>query len=288
MRIVHNMDDLPSAFTLARQEAAGAFGDDEIYAERYLSQVRHTEIQIMADLEGGVCHLGERDCSLQRRHQKVLEEAPSPAVDPGLRARIGTAAVKLAESIGYVGAGTIEFLLDLNTKEFYFIEMNTRIQVEHALTEEITGVDLVAWQFRVAQGEPLNLGDMRPRGHAIEFRITAEDWRRGFAPSPGVLRVFEPPAGPGVRMDTHCRAGLTVTPYYDSLLAKLIVVGVDRSEALRRAKRALNEFHIEGVATTIDLHQALLAETAVFEGSYNTQWLENWVANASLEEEIRS
>ncbi|MHB2022425.1 MAG: acetyl-CoA carboxylase biotin carboxylase subunit [Mycobacteriales bacterium] len=288
MRVVGGAADLPAAFALASQEAAGAFGDGGLYAERYLPRVRHIEIQIMADQHGGVRHLGERDCSLQRRHQKVVEEAPSPAVPPGLRARIGDAAVSLAASVGYVGAGTIEFLLDPNAEAFYFIEMNTRIQVEHALTEQITGVDLVAWQFRVAQGEPLSLDDVSPRGHALEFRITAEDWRRDFMPSPGTLRVFELPAGPGVRVDTHCRPGFTVTPYYDSLLAKLIVHGSDRPEALRRAKRALGEFRIEGVTTTLPLHRALLSEPAVLAGDYSTQWLEDWVSSADLKEETES
>ncbi len=283
MRVVSKSDELPAAFALASQEAAGAFGDGGLYGERYLPWVRHVEIQVFGDRDGQVCHLGERDCSLQRRHQKVLEEAPSPAVRPELRERLGHGAITLAESVGYVGAGTVEFLFDADADAFYFIEMNTRIQVEHALTEEITGVDLVGWQFKVAQGEPLSLPDTTPRGHAFEFRVTAEDWHRNFAPSPGTLRVFEAPTGPGVRLDTHCSAGWTVSPYYDSLLAKLIVHGADRSEALRRAKRALGEFEVEGVATTLSLHRALLEEPAVVHGDYSTRWLEDWMS-ASCEE----
>lgn len=281
MRAVDTEAELTAAFALAEQEATGAFGDGGLYAERYLPRVRHVEIQVLADQHGLVRHLGERDCSLQRRHQKVIEEAPSPVVGPELRERLGQAAVKLARSVGYTNAGTVEFLLDAESGEFFFIEMNTRIQVEHALTEQVTGVDLVGWQFRIAGGEPLALPGASPRGHAMEFRVTAEDPGRGFAPSPGTLRVFDPPLGPGVRVDTHCRAGSSVPPYYDSLLAKVVVYGADRPEVLRRARRALAEVRVEGVATTVQMHRALLDEPAVVSGDYTTKWLEEWVSQLS-------
>lgn len=288
MRVVESPEDLDSAFALATQEAGSAFGDAGLYGERYLPRVRHVEIQILADHHGQVRHLGERDCSLQRRHQKVIEEAPSPAVAPAVRDRLGQAAVDLARSVGYTNAGTVEFLLDIDSGEFFFIEMNTRIQVEHALTEQITGVDLLAWQFRIAAGEPLALSDVAPRGHAIEFRVTAEDATRNFSPSPGRIGVFDLPGGPGIRVDTHCRPGVTVTPYYDSLLAKLVVYGADRAEALRRARRALAEFRVDGVATTLPMHRALLREPAVLAGDYTTQWLEDWMKGDIIDERVRT
>jgi acetyl-CoA carboxylase, biotin carboxylase subunit len=273
MRVLPDADALRTGYLLARQEAAGAFGDDGLYVERYLPRVRHVEIQVLADAEGGVVSLGERDCSMQRRHQKVLEESPSPLLSAEQRERMGEAAVRLARAVRYVNAGTVEFLVDADTGRFYFIEMNTRIQVEHPVTEELTGVDLVAWQLRIAAGERLDPGPVTPSGHAMEFRITAEDPDRDFAPSPGVLTTFEPPSGPGVRCDTHCFTGCSVPPYYDSLLAKLVVRGRDRDETIRRARRALDEFRVEGVPTTRRLHRWLLDQPEVIAGSYTTDYL---------------
>src|SRR6184192_4202873 len=248
MRVAQDGEQFPQAFSLAKQEALAAFGSDEVYLEKYLARPRHIEIQIMGDTHGRIMHLCERDCSVQRRHQKLVEEAPSPAVDATLRQDIGDAAVRLAEAIGYVGAGTIEFLLD-EDGSFYFMEMNTRIQVEHPVTEMCTNFDLVKEQIRVAAGEPLSfvMNGNRLRGHAIECRVNAEDPARNFQPSPGTITVYHPPGGPGVRVDTHIYAGYTVPPYYDSLLAKLIVHGNSRDEALARMRQALDSFIIEGV-----------------------------------------
>jgi acetyl-CoA carboxylase biotin carboxylase subunit len=273
MRVANDAAELRTQYTLARREAAGAFGDDGLYLERYLDRIRHIEVQVLADHHKHTTHLGERDCSLQRRHQKVLEEAPSPMLDAAQRNELGALAVRVAEAVGYVGAGTVEFIFDLDTGRFHFIEMNTRIQVEHPITEVLTGVDLVAWQLRIAAGEPLDVDRPAARGHAFECRINAEDWRRGFAPNPGVLQVFEPPAGPGVRVDTHCFPGAVVSPHYDSLLAKLIVLGENRDQAVRRACRALAEFRIEGVDTTVGLHRWLLEQAEVVHGTYTTSYL---------------
>src|SRR3989442_1617330 len=246
MRVALDEESFGQAFSLARQEALAAFGSDEVYLEKYLARPRHVEIQIMGDTHGRVMHLCERDCSVQRRHQKLIEEAPSPAVDATLRQDIGEAAVRLAQEIGYVGAGTIEFLLD-EDGSFYFMEMNTRIQVEHPVTEMCTNFDLVKEQIRVAAGEPLSLimNGNRLRGHAIECRVNAEDPARNFQPSPGLITAYHPPGGPGVRVDTHIYAGYTVPPYYDSLLAKVIVHGNTREEALARMRQALDSFIIE-------------------------------------------
>lgn len=273
MRIAGDEAELRSAFPLAGQEAAAAFGDAGIYIERYLLNIRHIEVQVLADQHGNTTHLGERDCTLQRRHQKVLEEAPSPMLDTAQRDHLGALAVRAAEAVGYVGAGTVEFILDMDTGSFHFIEMNTRIQVEHPITEALTGVDLVAWQLRIAAGEPLDFAEPDARGHAMEFRINAEDWRAGFAPTPGVLRVFQPPAGPGVRVDTHCFSGAVVSPHYDSLLAKLIVLGQHREQAIQRARRALREFQVAGVETTLGLHRWLLDQPEVVNGTYTTNYL---------------
>lgn len=273
MRIARTREDLAEAFPLVRQEAATAFGDDGMYVEKYLERVRHVEVQVLADAHGHVAHLGERDCSLQRRHQKVLEEAPSPALSAAQREALTTAAVRTAESAGYLSAGTVEFVFDLDGGTFHFIEMNTRIQVEHPVTEVLTGIDLVAWQLRIAVGERLTTETASPAGHAMEFRINAEDWRHGFVPVPGTLRQFDPPGGPGVRVDTHCTPGTVISPYYDSLLGKLIVSGHDRDEAIRRARRALAEFRIDGVATTIGLHRWLLEQPEVLQATYDTRYL---------------
>jgi len=275
MRVAPDAEQFAQAFGLAKQEALAAFGSDEVYIEKYLSRPRHIEIQIMGDTHGKVMHLCERDCSVQRRHQKLIEEAPSPAVDVTLREDIGEAAVRLAEAIGYVGAGTIEFLLD-EDGSFYFMEMNTRIQVEHPVTEMCTNFDLVKEQIRVAAGEPLSfvMNGHRLRGHAIECRVNAEDPARNFQPSPGTITAYHPPGGPGVRVDTHIYAGYTVPPYYDSLLAKVIVHGNTRPEALARMRQALDSFIIEGVTTTIPFLGRVLRHPDFIAGTVDTMFLE--------------
>ncbi len=275
MRVAVDSEQFAQAFNLATQEALAAFGSGEVYLEKYLARPRHIEIQIMGDTHGKVMHLCERDCSVQRRHQKLIEEAPSPALDQTLREDIGDAAVKLAESIGYVGAGTIEFLLD-EDGSFYFMEMNTRIQVEHPVTEMCTNFDLVKEQIRVAAGEPLSfvMNGNRLRGHAIGCRVNAEDPARNFQPSPGLITAYHPPGGPGVRVDTHIYAGYTVPPYYDSLLAKVIVHGNTRAEALARMRQALDSFIIEGVTTTIPFLGRVMRHPDFIEGKVDTKFLE--------------
>jgi acetyl-CoA carboxylase biotin carboxylase subunit len=275
MRVAADEEQFTQSFNLATQEALAAFGSGEVYLEKYLARPRHIEFQIMGDTHGKVMHLCERDCSVQRRHQKLIEEAPSPALDQTLREDIGDAAVKLAESIGYVGAGTIEFLLD-EDGAFYFMEMNTRIQVEHPVTEMCTNFDLVKEQIRVAAGEPLSfvMNGNRLRGHAIECRVNAEDPARNFQPSPGLITAYHPPGGPGVRVDTHIYAGYTVPPYYDSLLAKVIVHGNTRAEALARMRQALDSFIIEGVTTTIPFLGRVMRHPDFIEGKVDTKFLE--------------
>jgi len=275
MRVVHDRQELVRTLPLVKAEARHAFGSEEIYLERFLRRARHVEIQILADRHGRVLHLYERDCSIQRRNQKLVEEAPSPAVDPDLRKRMGEAAVRGAESIGYDSAGTMEFLLD-EEGNFYFMEFNARIQVEHPVTEAVTGVDLVAEQIRNAMGEPMTLKqeDIPLRGHAVEFRINAEDFHRDFLPTPGIIEKWVPPGGPHVRVDTHCYQGYHVSPNYDSLLAKLIVHGADRQQALRLARQALLEFEIEGVHTLIPFHLRLLSNPDFLAGKYHTRWVE--------------
>jgi acetyl-CoA carboxylase biotin carboxylase subunit len=275
MRVAGDGEEFSQAFPLAKQEALAAFGSDEVYIEKYLERPRHVEIQIMGDSHGRVMHLCERDCSVQRRHQKLIEEAPSPAVDQALRQAIGDAAVRLAAAIAYVGAGTVEFLLD-EDGSFYFMEMNTRIQVEHPVTEMCTNFDLVKEQIRVAAGEPLSfvLNGQRLRGHAIECRVNAEDPARNFQPSPGTITAYHPPGGPGVRVDTHIYAGYTVPPYYDSLLAKVIVHGNHRTEALARMRQALDSFIIEGPTTTIPLLSRIMRHPDFVAGKVDTKFLE--------------
>ena len=275
MRVAADEEQFEKSFQLARQEALAAFGSDEVYIEKYLARPRHVEIQIMGDTHGKVMHLCERDCSVQRRHQKLIEEAPSPALTPELRQAMGAAAVKLAESIGYVGAGTIEFLLD-EDGSFYFMEMNTRIQVEHPVTEMCTNFDLVKEQIRVAAGEPvgLTMNGNRLRGHALECRVNAEDPARNFQPSPGTITAYHPPGGPGVRVDTHIYDGYTVPPYYDSLLAKVIVHGNTRDEALARMRQALDSFIIEGVTTTIPFLGRVMRHADFVAGKVDTKFLE--------------
>ena len=275
MRVATNEEDFGRHFQLARSEALAAFASDAVYIERYLARPRHIEIQVMGDQHGRVEHLNERDCSVQRRHQKLIEEAPSPGLKPAMREKMGAAAVALSSNIDYVGAGTVEFLLD-EDGSFYFMEMNTRIQVEHPVTEMCTSVDLVKEQIRVAAGEKLSIprGGVRMRGHAIECRVNAEDPARNFQPSPGKITTYHPPGGPGVRVDTHIYAGYTVPPYYDSLLAKVIVHGNDRAEALARMHQALEGFIIEGVTTTIPFLSRVIMHEQFQAGHVDTKFLE--------------
>jgi acetyl-CoA carboxylase biotin carboxylase subunit len=274
MRLVTDPEDLPRLLKAAQGEAEAAFGNGGVYMEKALEEPRHIEIQILADMHGNVVHLGERDCSIQRRHQKLLEEAPSAAVNPRLRAQMGNAAIKAAKSINYVGAGTVEFLLDKYGK-FYFMEMNTRIQVEHPITEMITGIDLVAEQLRIAMGEKLRLSqnDITLTGHAIECRINAEEPDRDFRPHPGRISGYLPPGGFGVRMDSHVYTDYEIPPNYDSLIGKLIVWGHDRPTAIRRMQRALRECAITGVPTTISFHQRILEDADFQEGKVFTNFV---------------
>jgi acetyl-CoA carboxylase, biotin carboxylase subunit len=275
MRIVHEVEQFPQLFGLAQNEALAAFNNGAVYVEKYIQHPRHVEIQVVGDNFGKVVHLGERDCSVQRRHQKLIEESPSPALSAVLRDRMGQAAVALASNIGYAGAGTLEFLLDTDGS-FYFMEMNTRIQVEHPVTEMVTSFDLVKEQIRVAANEPISFqGDgRRLRGHAIECRINAEDPARNFQPCPGLITAYHPPGGPGVRVDTHVYAGYTVPPYYDSLLAKVIVHGNDREEALTRMGQALDSFILEGVTTTIPFLARVIRHPDFVTGDIDTRFLE--------------
>ena len=274
MRVARDVDEFARSFQLARSEALSAFGNGDVYVEKYLVRPRHIEFQILGDTHGNVIHLGERDCSVQRRHQKLIEEAPSPALTPALREKMGADAVRGAKAIDYVGAGTIEMLLDADGS-YYFMEMNTRIQVEHPVTEMLTGVDLVKEQIRVAAGERLSILEMPAlRGHVIECRVNAEDPARNFQPSPGRIDVFHPPGGPGVRLDTHVYAGYTVPPYYDSLIAKLIVQGRDRAEALIRMQMALESFIIEGPTTTIPFLARVMQNPRFMSGDVDTKFLE--------------
>ncbi len=273
MRIANDAEQFAQLFSLAQNEALSAFGNGDVYVEKFLARPRHVEIQVMGDQHGRVAHLGERDCSVQRRHQKLIEESPSPALTPELRAQMGDAAVQLAAAIGYVGAGTIEFLLD-EDGSFYFMEMNTRIQVEHPVTEMVTGIDIVKEQIRAAAGEPLSFDEVHLRGHSIEVRINAEDPYRNFQPSPGLITAYHPPGGPGVRVDTHVYAGYSVPPYYDSLLAKLIVHGRDRAEALARLGQALDSFILEGVKTTIPFLARVIRHPDFVAGNIDTKFLE--------------
>ena len=274
MRVARDADDFARSFQLARSEALSAFGNGDVDVEKYLERPRHIEFQIMGDRYGSVIHLGERDCSVQRRHQKLIEEAPSPAMTPALRESMGNAAVAGAKAINYVGAGTIEMLLDSDGK-YYFMEMNTRIQVEHPVTEMLTGVDLVKEQIQVAAGEKLSVKTIPPlRGHVIECRVNAEDPARNFQPSPGRITTFHPPGGPGVRLDSHVYAGYTVPPYYDSLLAKLICQGRDRAEAIARMRVALESFVVEGVTTTIPFLARVMHNDRFVRGDVDTKFLE--------------
>jgi acetyl-CoA carboxylase biotin carboxylase subunit len=275
MRIVRSDDELENAYHTASHEAEKAFGNAAVYIEKYIEEPRHIEIQIMGDSFGTVLHFGERDCSIQRRHQKLLEESPSPALSPELREAMGAAAIKGAKSAKYVGAGTVEFLLDKN-KNFYFMEMNTRIQVEHPVTEEVYGVDLVKMQLQVVAGEKLKRQSLKPLWHAIECRINAEDPSNGFRPSPGRITSLHFPGGFGVRVDSHAYAGYYISPHYDSLIAKLIVRGKNREEAIARMHRALEEFVIEGVKTTIPFHKKLMLNERFRSGNFDTNFIETF------------
>ena len=276
MKLAKSAAEIDTAFGTARSEAKSAFGNDEVYIEKYLSKPRHIEIQVFGDGKGNAVHLGERDCSLQRRHQKVFEEAPGPSITPEERARIGKICADAVADINYIGAGTVEFLYE--DGEFYFIEMNTRLQVEHPVTEAVFGVDLVREQIRVAAGLPMDFKqeNLQVQGHAIEIRLNAEKLPN-FSPSPGRISQYHPPGGLGVRMDSALYDGYSIPPYYDSLIGKLIVYGRDRPEALARLERALSELIIDGIDTTIPLFDALLQEEAVQTGNYNIHWLEKWL-----------
>jgi acetyl-CoA carboxylase biotin carboxylase subunit len=278
MRLVKEPSELPKLFSAAQGEADAAFGNPGLYLEKFIEKPRHIEIQILADNYGNVIHLGERDCSIQRRHQKLLEEAPSPALSQKLRDQMGNAAIAAAKSINYTGAGTVEFLLDKSGK-FYFMEMNTRIQVEHPVTEMITGLDLIAEQIRIAQGEKLQLKQNQVilSGHAIECRINAEDPDRNFRPHPGRITGFLPPGGPGVRMDSHVYTDYEIPAYYDSLIGKVIVWGRDRPSAIRRMKRALRECAITGVPTTLGFHQKILDSPEFLSGEVYTNFVEQFM-----------
>ncbi|HSF41672.1 MAG TPA: acetyl-CoA carboxylase biotin carboxylase subunit, partial [Thermoanaerobaculia bacterium] len=282
MRIVGSEDELAGQFSTAREEAEKAFGDGSVYLEKYLVEPRHIEFQVFGDHHGRVVHLGERECSIQRRHQKLIEEAPSPALTPELREEMGAAAVKLCEAVGYENAGTIEFLLDSDGR-FYFMEMNTRIQVEHPVTEMVTGLDLVKMQLQVAAGEKLTIpSGLKPRGHAIECRVNAEN-PETFAPSPGPLKTFHLPGGPGTRVDTHGYEDYVIPPYYDSLVAKLIVHDRSRQDAIARMCRALDFFVVEGIHTSIPLHRRILRDPDFVAGRLSTRFMERFLQRSSRE-----
>ena len=276
MREVHDPADLEAQYAAARNEAGAAFGNDGVYLEKLVLRPRHVEIQVLADDFGNNIALCERDCSVQRRHQKLIEEAPSPALTEDLRRAMGVAAIKAVRATNYKNAGTIEFLLD-ERGSFYFMEMNTRVQVEHPVTEQITGTDIIKEQLRIASGEPMSCADrapFSPAGHAMEFRINAEDPQHGFRPCPGTITKFEAPAGPGVRVESYVRTGSRISPYYDSLVAKLVVYGQDREEALARGRRALDEFVIEGIETTIAFHRRVLDNAVFCSGDVTTDFIE--------------
>jgi acetyl-CoA carboxylase biotin carboxylase subunit len=273
LRIARDPVEFEKAFQMASTEAGSSFGNADLYIEKFVENPRHIEIQVFGDRFGNVVHLNERDCTIQRRHQKLVEESPSPVVDPDLRERMGAAAVKGAKSVKYEGAGTIEFLLD-HDRNFYFMEMNTRIQVEHPVTELVTGFDLIRLQLQVAAGERIRKKEFKPRGHAMECRINAEDPDHEFRPSPGELKSFHLPGGYGVRVDTHCYAGYHVPPFYDSLIAKLIVFAPTRAEAVQKMSGALEEFTVEGIHTTIPFHRRVMKNEVFKSGNYDTGFLE--------------
>ncbi len=275
MRVVTKEEDLAVNVQMAQTEAVVAFGNGAVYIERYVGKPRHIEIQVFGDQHGTVVHYNERECSIQRRHQKLVEESPSPVVTEALRQKMGDAAVKGAASVGYVGAGTIEFLLDAESN-FYFMEMNTRIQVEHCVTEQVIGLDLIKQQLHVASGGKISKKPRKPQGHAIECRINAEDVEHDFRPSPGMIKSFHAPGGYGIRLDSHAYSGYAIPPYYDSLVGKLIAFGADRTEAIDRMQSALEEFVIEGIHTTIPFHKALMRDERFRAGDFDTHFLETF------------
>ena len=277
MRFMEKLSEVENAFKTAQSEALAAFGNGDIYIEKFIENPRHIEVQILADEKGNAVHLGERECSIQRRHQKLIEESPSPVIDNKLRKKIGKAAVTAVKSVGYVGVGTVEFLLDKN-KNFYFMEMNTRIQVEHPITEMVTGVDLIKQQIKMHAGDtvPVNLKRIELNGHSIECRINAEDPTNNFAPSPMQITSFHMPGGKGVRVDTHVYAGYNIPTFYDSMIGKLIVHALDRAGAINRMHQALSEFVIEGPKTTIPYHKQILNDERFISGNYDTSFLENF------------
>lgn len=279
MRVAHNDISLAQGFMMASAEAGSAFGNPAVFMEKYIESARHVEVQVIGDNYGNVVHLGERDCSIQRRHQKLVEESPCPVLTPEERKALGEAGVKAAKSVGYNSAGTLEFLYDEKAKKFYFMEMNTRIQVEHTVSEEVTGIDLVKEQILVAAGMKLSFTqeDVKVRYHAIEFRVNAEDPYKNFTPSPGKVEAVHFPGGPGIRIDSHVYSGYTISPYYDSMIAKIIARGATREEALNRLHRALEEFTINGPHTTVPVGIALLMDTRFRRGEYNTAFLEKFM-----------
>ena len=284
MRTAHNEPSLLNGFHSARTEAEKAFGNPQVYIERLIFNPHHVEFQIMADEHGHTIHLGERDCSIQRRNQKVIEECPSPRLTAGLRKKMGHAAVKLAKSVGYTNAGTMEFLVD-QEGHFYFIEMNTRIQVEHTVTEEVYGCDLVKEQIRIAAGQPLSphVAHAQPRSHAIQCRINAEDPARDFQPSPGRINFYYAPGGRGVRIDSHVYTGYTVPPYYDSMIGKIITIGATRISAIDRMRRALDEYYITGIKTTVPFHAAMMRNSEFRAGNYDTGFIERVMNSGNFE-----
>jgi acetyl-CoA carboxylase, biotin carboxylase subunit len=284
MRLAHNAMSFQKEFAAASQEAAKAFGNGAVYIEKYIEEPRHIEFQILADEHGNVIHLGERDCSVQRRHQKVIEESPSPFMTPELRKEMGDAAIKAARACDYWNAGTIEFLVDKN-RNFYFIEMNTRIQVEHPVTEEVTGIDLIKQQLRIASGQPLQFKqeDIVMKGHAVEVRICAENPARNFAPSPGEITLYYPPGGHGVRLDSHVYGGYHIPPHYDSMIAKVITFGANRDQALDRMYRALSEYLIRGIYTNIPFARAIVQDPAFRDGSATTKFVEEFLSRTPHE-----
>ena len=284
MQVVREISKLEEAYRLARSEAKANFGNDEVYIEKYLTKPRHIEIQILADTHGNVIHLGERDCSLQRRHQKIFEEAPSPVLTEKARNQLGETVRQAIQKLGYRGAGTLEFLWE--DGKFYFIEMNTRVQVEHPITEAVTGIDIVREQILIAMGKPLSYTqeDVRINGHAIECRINAEH-PETFAPSPGTIETYHPAGGPGVRIDSAIYSGYKIPPYYDSLIAKLIIHGQNREDCLQRLRRSLEEFVISGIQTTLPLHRRLVEEKDIIDGNYDIHWLENFLKTADQKKE---
>ncbi len=275
MRIVWKEEDLEAAWDSARQESAAAFGNDGLYMEKYIEEPRHIEIQIAGDQYGNACHLSERDCSIQRRHQKLVEETPSPFMTDELRERMGEAAIKAAKAVKYEGVGTVEFLVDKH-RDFYFMEMNTRIQVEHTITEEVINYDLIKEQIKLAAGEKISGVNHYPKMHAIQCRINAEDPYHDFRPSPGTITTYHSPGGHGVRIDTHVYSGYTIPPNYDSMISKLIVVAQTREEAILKMKRALDEYIIEGIKTTIPFHQKLMEDPKFQEGDFTTKFMETF------------